>query len=228
MKRMADLCNTPISISSLITYNSEVTVCSDITADSTIIFDKLLYENFEYVFRAKCGLKTVIVKVFHGRPFGSTEFEILQYLQEESATPEMFPQPYMKILNPVPNSLLPTLCNIRIKNVWQILIYEYIEGKCIQGRSWNNTENLVLHNSISRQLYELHSLALVHNDVAARNIIKDPEGNYYLIDYGNAYSLSDHRFQLNNPFLYGEKGDDPYRKDMLNLAHITGIDDKFI
>jgi len=162
---------------------------------SSLVFDELLNDDLYTTYMGTWKGQPVVIKLFTEMSDSNNEFEVLVELQRRDFPSHLYPQPLFVTTEEdgyydiIPESMwdLPS-CH---EDVFKIIGYTYLPGVPLLELI-EDTERYVepykMVSDIKTQLHQLHSLGVVHGDVAARNIIRGDDGIYRLIDYGRCFS----------------------------------------
>lgn len=191
-----------VSASGYTSYNG-------ITLDSSLTFEIMMGQDLYITYRGLLDNKKVVIKLYiEDYSDSNNEIEILDYLQTHSMG---FPVPYFSILNPKFDH------DVLDHNADKMIIYEYIEGEPLTPSS--SIDMLKLKKDVGAQLLILHNLGLVFADIRLENVIKLPNGNYFLIDYGRVFSIKDEKYP---PMDFWDEDEVPtQRNDVDTLYRIT-------
>lgn len=145
-----------------------------------IEYERLLNNDLYATFKGKfCG-KDAIIKVFHEMSDNNNEYEFLEFMKNNGV--QGFPRPFLKMNF---NYKTMKILSVTLKQVYKIIVYEYIEGEHAKNIS---------ENDIKEQLAEIHKWGFIYGDINYGNIICTKNGNFCLIDFGRTFSISDPKF----------------------------------
>lgn len=170
---------------------------------SRLYIEKLLKNDLYATFKGVLNMtdafgvetkKNVVVKFFTESSDANNEYEFLQLMKGD----ERYPQPYYKIEGNWKSITVNfgNYDNVKMKNVFKIIVYEYIEGASFQHRwlisSLHDINKII--SDISKYIEHIHGLGFIYADIRLQNIVMTPSGNYQLIDFGRIFSEKDPRF----------------------------------
>jgi len=128
-------------------------------------------------------LGLIKVKRLSSNSDSNNEFEVLTFLSHQNLSFKI-PKPYLLVKIPHYDFVINSKT---YEGVYLMLVIEYIEGQNFSFQI-NPIEHPTCRSDLTNQLNSLHQLGLVFGDVSARNVIKDIDGKYVLIDYGRTFS----------------------------------------
>lgn len=145
-------------------------------------------------YKGLCQSSSVIGKVYTENA-GSIDFDILSVLAnyverekdqlpEEAKSKKMFPRPILKVNFTPPLNTLGA--NDSPMLVSRLDVLEYITGTPLSDVFLLDIKPVI--RSLLDQVHILHSAGVVHNDIAARNIIVTPDHQIRLIDFGESFT----------------------------------------
>jgi serine/threonine protein kinase len=191
-----DTVPTNVSISN---ENTSEDMTGDMTEDTYTFSDMhglklidLLNDDLYTTFKANYKGNLAIAKFFHLCKDGSddnNEYEVLVHLQKYSSPDQkrFFPVPYGCMSFERNVSLFkkdkPILTSIR-----KVIVYQYMEGTPLNKTTFNPVK---MKADINKIITYLHILGFVYADIKLSNILRTPDDEYILIDFGRTFSVYD-------------------------------------
>lgn len=169
-----------------------------------IKYERLIGRDLYTTFKGQYMGIPVVIKFFTEVSDNNNEYEILEYLHKYNG----FPKPYFQVT--IDNKSVVINTDMKIDNVYKVIVYEYIEGIPIDRKEFDKKK--VIYD-IQKQLLKIHKLGLVYGDIKKDNILKLPDGTYCLIDFGRTFSIIDIKFPPMKYML--EDNEVPSQKDDL-------------
>lgn len=157
-----------------------------------IEYISLLKNDLYTTFKGTWKGKPAIIKFFHERSDPNNEYDFLEFWKVSFPNDRILriPQLYCRITLDNEDITITLEREIYMGNVYQVIVYEYIEGEVINTK---NIDKVKLATDIREQLLEIHRLGFVYADLGVSNILYT-EGRYVLIDFGRVFSLEDPKF----------------------------------
>lgn len=189
--------------------------------DPLQIIQRLPSDNI-LVYKGIYGDREVVIKMYTEEDEEFNDFDILSKLESLKA----FPRPIMKLYPNPPLEIQNGINDISV--ITRVEVLEYIPGHALSDVFVTDIKPVI--RGILNQVKLLHKADVVHNDIAARNIIITPDHQIRLIDFGEAFSISKDAPDWRDRLGFGDFVKSRVRRDptFLDFQNIFAILDNYL